>query len=296
MPTVAVLGTLTVDHLVQVGTGARFDVLGGPGLYGALGARLVEGASVVLLTELPADEPRFADLLDSNGIDRSHCPVVGTAPRLWILDSPQGRRIAPTAPEGGIELMDGQTDSDGQQLDSVPAAAGEADAALLCAPTCIPSSLPERMLIGVDPEQRLVAQRGVDYWSSIVPPRGILLPSRVQLRNLADDPRTAARTLAATLGASVVARLDRDGALAVDPEGHAWSVVDSDVKVTDTTGAGDAMAGATVAALAAGYPLEEAAALGVSAARLVLEGWGAEGLSGRSPLRNPLPGISIKEN
>jgi sugar/nucleoside kinase (ribokinase family) len=293
MTTVAIVGALTLDHLVRVDVGARFDMLGGPGLYGALGARLVAGTSAAIVAGLPADEPRFARVLDGSGIDTANCVEIAAAPKLWILDSRQGRRIVPTAPSGQIELA-GSEDS--------PLGGGEAewpsvdtDGVLFCAPGGIPESVASTTLVGVDPEQREVARHGWDYWRSVARPGGVLLPSRIQLAGWPAGPRAAARELASTLRTAVVVRLDIEGAFAVDATGRSWSVTDADAKVVDTTGAGDAMAGATVAALTAGAPLEVATAFGVSAARLALSTWGADGLLGQAPLRTPLPAISITE-
>jgi sugar/nucleoside kinase (ribokinase family) len=289
MTTVAVVGALTLDHLVRVDGGARFDVLGGPGLYGALGARLVAGTAPSLVAGLPADEPRFARALDRAGIDTTSCAGVAVAPRLWILDSPQGRRIVPTVPSGRIELAGGD-DPEGAPAQLPPADAG---GVLFCAPTRVPAGV--AALVGVDPEQRLVAQRGWEYWRSVARPGGVLLPSRIQLAGWPAGPRAAARELAGTLGTAVVARLDVEGAFAVDPSGRAWSVTDADAKVVDTTGAGDAMAGATVAALTAGAPLDVATAFGVSAAQIALSAWGPDGLLDHAPIHAPLPAISVTE-
>jgi sugar/nucleoside kinase (ribokinase family) len=296
-PTVAVVGALTVDHLVRAGEGARFNLLGGPGLYAALGARLVHGVSTALLTRVPADEPRFAELLDECRIDRSRCRVGGTVTRLWMLDSPQGRRIVPTAPEGGIELAENLDDiRDGNEgAEGFHSALLDGEAVLLCAPTSI-RGVPEGALVGVDPEQRLALRDGGRYWRAIARPGVILFPSRVQLSALSrHDERAAARALAAHTGVPVVARLDKEGAFAVYPDGRAWSVLDSEATVVDSTGAGDAMAGATVAALAARHPLRVAAGIGVSVARLALSGWGVEGLLDRAAVGAPLPGIAATE-
>jgi len=90
-----------------------------------------------------------------------------------------------------------------------------------------------------------------------------------------------------------VARLDADGAYVADPAGPSWTVRDAAVRVVDTTGAGDTMAGALVAALAAGADAATATALGVSAARIALSGIGHRPLPGHPPLTAPLPGVTI---
>jgi sugar/nucleoside kinase (ribokinase family) len=84
--------------------------------------------------------------------------------------------------------------------------------------------------------------------------------------------------------------------LAVAVDGQAWQVTDEQVSVVETTGAGDASAGAIVAALAAGADLATAAAFGVSAARIVLSDWGHSALVHADPLTEPLPGIRIRRH
>ena len=83
---VGVRGGLSVDHLVAAGHGARFDELGGPGLFGALGARLVAGTQVRLYARLPDDEPRFAKVFQELGIDTSATVREPQAMRLWMFD------------------------------------------------------------------------------------------------------------------------------------------------------------------------------------------------------------------
>ena len=287
MTTLAVVGGLSVDHIVVAPVTARFDRLGGPGLYAALGARLVAGTLVRLHTALPESEPDFATTLNSAGIDITHCVEVPDVPRVWILDSPHGRRVVSAAPPTGIELDAPEPEPEHGR----PALVDGVDGVLLCSPRAL--DVQAGAVVGVDPDQREVARHGLAYWHSIAVPGGVLLPSRVQLAGLAPDPRQAARHLATTTGVAVVARLDRDGAYAVAPDGRSWSVRDEHVELIDATGAGDASAGATVAALSAGADLAAATALGVSVARVVLSGWGHTALVNHPPLAGPLPGVHV---
>jgi sugar/nucleoside kinase (ribokinase family) len=167
------------------------------------------------------------------------------------------------------------------------------DGVLLCAPDRVRIDVAGTTLVGVDPDQEAAHAFGWDYWRAIARPGGVLLPSRVQLMALGGDPRLAATKLASELAVAVVARLDKDGVLAVNSEGRRWAVEDTNVTVVDTTGAGDAMAGATVAALAAGIDLAHAAALGVSAARLALRAWGHTGLHRHPAITAPLDGVHV---
>jgi len=104
MTDVGISGGLSIDHVVTAPTGARFDQLGGPGLYAALGASLVAGSRVRLHTALPRSTPAFTRTLRAAGVDLTSCSEVPEVPRLWILHSAQGRRIVPTTPPPGLEL------------------------------------------------------------------------------------------------------------------------------------------------------------------------------------------------
>jgi sugar/nucleoside kinase (ribokinase family) len=167
-----------------------------------------------------------------------------------------------------------------------------ADGVLFCSPPALPDT-GANLLVAVDPDQRYVRAHGDDYWRAVAVPGGVLLPSRVQLAGVDADPRRAARRLVATTGVRVIARLDADGMLAVDTDGRRWTVTDDNVRVVDTTGAGDASAGAIAAALNAGADLATAAAYGVSAARIVLSDWGHVALARADRLTAPLPGIRV---
>jgi sugar/nucleoside kinase (ribokinase family) len=292
---IGVNGGLSIDHLVQAPVGARFDCLGGPGLYASLGARLVAGTDVRLHAAIPRSTPGFASVLDAAGIDLEFCVAVPDVPRVWILTAAQGRRLVPTTPPPGLEVGDADEGVSGEQPQPPPPFFDGLAGLLYCAPRTFGRG-PAGVLVGVDPDQREVRGRGDDYWRSVAVPGGVLLPSRVQLVALGPDPRQAARRLATTTGVDVVARLDVEGIHTVDRSGEEWSIHDTDVTVVDTTGAGDASAGAIVAALAQGIDLPTAAAFGVSAARIVLSDWGHSALVQRPALREPLPRVEISRH
>ena len=144
------------------------------------------------------------------------------------------------------------------------------DALLLCSPLRLPADVKDAVNVGVDPEQRKTKAKSLSYWQRItIPQKSVLLPSRLHLVSIDHDPFRAAVHLCEMLNVPVIAKLDADGALAVDKSG-AWQVNDEGVQVVDTTGAGDAMAGAALAAIASGCDIATATALGVSVARLAL--------------------------
>lgn len=292
---VGISAGLSIDHLVHAPHGARFDCLGGPGLYAALAASLVRGAHVRLHAVLPRSRAEFRKVLMSAGVDCSYCGEAADVPRVWILNSAQGRRLALiTTPERGMEFG-GPIGPDPGELPPPPAHFLDGlDAVLYSSPPTAPRQGPA--VVAVDPDQRYVSERGAAYWRSIAVDGGVLLPSRVQLAAFGRNPRHAAQTLATQLGVRVIARLDADGMFAVEADGQSWHVSDERLRVVETTGAGDASAGTIVAALAAGADLATAAAFGVSAARIVLSAWSHCALEHTDPLMEPLPGIRIRRH
>lgn len=285
---VGVRGGLSVDHLVDAGAGARFGELGGPALFGALGARLVEGTRVRVFSTLPDDDDRFERLFEGLGIDVAGSRREPRAMRLWILNSAEGRRIVSTAPAGAIEL-EGASSAPEEEPAPVPVS-GLLDGLLDSSPT-EPAEVDAGVRVGIDPHQVPLHREGIAYLERVAGTDSIVLPSRVQLRLIDADPIAAARTIRDTVGLDVVARLDRDGIVVVSGEGE-WEVRDPAVRVVETTGAGDSSAAAIVAAWTAGFDLPVAAAFGASAARLALSDWGHQGLLS-DPLSRPLPEITI---
>ncbi|MGN6760845.1 MAG: PfkB family carbohydrate kinase [Leifsonia sp.] len=287
---VGVRGGLSVDHLVDAEAGARFSQLGGPALFGALGARLVNGTQARVFSTLPDDDDRFERLFDELGIDVGGSRREARAMRLWILNSAEGRRIVTTAPAGDIELEGAAApalDDDGP--DPVPVT-GTLDGLLDSSPT-EPAEVGADVRLGVDPHQVPLHREGIAYLQRVARAGSIVLPSRVQLTLIDADPIAAARAIRDTTGLGVVARLDREGIVVVSQAGE-WEVRDPAVRVVETTGAGDSSAAAIVAAWTAGSDLPVAAAFGASAARLALSDWGHLGLLA-DPLDRPFPEITI---
>ncbi|WP_353081208.1 PfkB family carbohydrate kinase [Tessaracoccus lapidicaptus] len=294
MTLVGIHGGVTVDHIVTAPRGARFSCLGGPALFAALGARLVAGTDVRLAAELPAVDPRFATLFTAVGIDLAFATTVRDVPRLWILNSGRGRRIVSLAPND-IEIEAGPGAApDGREDPAGPPSGFVAglDGLLASNPIRRPSADADSV-VGVDPDQVLLARQGYDYLDAVVTARTVLLPSRVQLRLCDPDPLTAAREWSRRYRVPVVARLDAEGMHVFDGAQH-WALHDPAVMVLETTGAGDSSASAIVASLAAGADPVDSARMGMSVARLALSRWGHEGLVAE-PLHQPFPEIRTRK-
>lgn len=302
MSTVEIQGGVSRDHLVTVGHSPAYGQPGGPGVYAALGARLgaafADASSgtatrVRLRAQLPYGD--IYDLLANAGVDLSHT-TEGPVPTLWILNSPEGRRVLATAPPT-------------HELDETePVVERSADATTSAGTRTLLRSAPDAGLAGrsrpsivlVDPDQRAIAERGWDYFHDIAPTTDVVLPSRVQLLQLGTDPRQVALDLRRRTGCSVVARLDAEGSLVLPHTGGAWRVFGDKVDVVDTTGAGDSHAGALAAALGSSVTedsLRAATVIATAAVTRTLTGVGPFGLINRTDLtRQELLAVHVQED
>ena len=168
---------------------------------------------------------------------------------------------------------------------AIPADAGQAGRLLLCGYFTLPllrggptvdlltraraAGTPTFLDTGWDPEGWSAAVRA--EIADLLPLVDVFLPNAQEARALtgAEDPREAARAIHNTSGGAVVVKLGAAGCLAVDAGGRELRVPAPAVEVTDATGAGDALNGALLAALAEGIPWEEALSFAVRAASTV---------------------------
>jgi ribokinase len=119
--------------------------------------------------------------------------------------------------------------------------------------------------------------------SALLAARPILVPNQGEAQQLTGemDPYAAARILSARTGAPVVVTLGDQGAIAVSG-GDSERISAPLLEAVDTTGAGDAFAGALAAELSAGRPLVDAVRFAVVAASLSVRVAGArEGMPTR---------------
>lgn len=287
---------------MTVGAAPAYYQVGGPGLYASLGAGLAaelvesrgqDARRIVLRSVLPDDA---RTVLTAAGIDLSLCGS-GDVPLLWILNSPEGRRIVTTAPpEGSHELDESALVPEG--IVAAPEPPSDADVLLRCAPPRPLVRATGEQAVCVDPDQRAIAERGWDYLDELAEQTAVFLPSRVQLSQLGEHPVLVAHELRRRTGRAVVARLDRDGALVLPARGGAWQVEAPAVAVVETTGAGDSHAGALAAALSDARDPRALVAATVVATAVVghtLAGPGASGLLGAHLTEARIRAIRVTE-
>ena len=89
------------------------------------------------------------------------------------------------------------------------------------------------------------------------------------------DPRQAAEALQAISGGWVIVKLDADGCVAVGPN-ETFSLPSIEGPVVDTTGCGDAFCAGVIMGMLQGWPMREAARLGVAAGTLTAQGLGSD--------------------
>lgn len=286
--TIFVVGGLSVDHLVNIHIGMCPSRLGGPALYSSLGARMVTDAPVAALTVLPEDEPRFLNEFKKWKIDISKCEKAAHASRLWLCTDDAGRVIMPVAQQGHSELrhniskpmsVDGAQDATSAVF---PVKAGTGDIVLLSSPHDIHPRYASAEFVLVDPHQDYVFEEGANYFDRLVDQCGsdrlVLLPSRIQLLALGDNPKKEAEKLSNRYQTKVVARLDQEGMAVFSPDLSAL-VTDRSVSTFDATGAGDTTAGVIAGMLTFNDDVVTASRYAVAAARILLSDWSIQGIS-----------------
>jgi sugar/nucleoside kinase (ribokinase family) len=105
----------------------------------------------------------------------------------------------------------------------------------------------------------------------------IFMPNEQEAMELTGepDPGAAARRLRALGAACVILKRGEHGCLVVDDDGER-ELPAFEAPVVDTTGCGDAFCAAVIVACCAGWPIDEAAALGNAAGALTMRGLGSD--------------------
>jgi ribokinase len=287
---VLVVGSINVDLVVrterlpgpgQTVSGGTFAQLhGGKGANQAVAAARL-GASVTMVGAVGDDEFGRGALVDlrREGVDVSRVSVLSgysTGLALIVVDERGENQIA-VAP-GANAALDGAAVE--KALSGFEPRPGSA--ALLS------FELGDDAIIAA---ARLAAARGLLLLVNPAPARAlppdlaalspILIPNEGEAAALTGEPEPAATglALATQMRAPVIVTLGARGALLVPGEGAASveHIAAEQVEAVDTTGAGDAFAGALAAELASGSPLTEAARVAVRCAGLSVTVAGARG-------------------
>jgi ribokinase len=286
---VLVVGSANVDYTVAVprlpgpgetvSGGTLLVAFGGKGANQAVAARRL-GAEVALVARVGADANGRAIVaaLGAEGIDVSGVtadPDAATGIALIVVDAGGGNQIA-VAPGANRRLTPAHAAAARQALDRAQAVVGQ----LETPPETVAWTLAEGRRRGavtvLNPAP--VPDAPLDVWPLV----DYLTPNAGELERLTgvaakDEPtaRAAARVLLDRGVRHVLVTRGADGVLAVSAE-TALAVPSPRVHAVDTTGAGDAFAGALAVALAEGRALPAALRFATTAAALACTGRGAQ--------------------
>jgi len=308
-------GGLRRDYLITHTGEARTGVLGGNALYAAVGAALWVKDDVLLWARMGANYPRAQLApLAQHGIDaRGLVAVPGDQDHrtFYAYTTPDGRRHdtdpaahfarigqpLPAALRGYVHSTPQQADPDGYEPLALRPEDWPADlvngkeTAVHLAP--LPLATHRRVTphlraqgvgpITVDPGERYMVPARAALIQELLPQVDAFLPSDQEARSLfgaTADLWRAAETLGAWGAPVVVIKHGAAGALVYERKSGRRTHLPAfhtpgDARIVDVTGAGDSFCGAFCAGLArTGDPLY-AARLGIIAASLVIEGYGA---------------------
>jgi len=303
---VIVVGSINADLVVRAErlpapgetvTGGRFSRHGGgKGANQAVAAARL-GAQVAMVGAVGRDELGEAALaaLAAEGVDVgavSRLDAVATGVALICVDAAGENQIAVAS--GANAELDGLAVERAVRAAAAGSAANEAPSTAASAGS---AAFPVTLLGHEVPEAAVLAGARAAPGAIVLDPaparalpealvaRGpILTPNAGEACELTGerDPEAAARALAAGTHAPVLVTLGERGVLVVD-DGGAAVLPAPRVEAVDTTGAGDAFAGALAAELAAGRGLRDAAAFAVAAAALSIRAAGArDGMPSRA--------------
>jgi len=284
--TVLVVGSINVDLVVTVAVlpergetvagGVFAQHQGGKGANQAVAAARL-GASVAFLGAVGLDDLGRAalDEMRAEGIDVARVAVLPsetTGIALIVVDRRGQNQIAVAS--GANARVDGAFVS--TTLRNAPVAGGvlltnfevRDDAVVAGAQFGAANGM--TLLVNPAPARALAGE--------LIALRPILLPNELEAEALTGetDPVSAGRLLAARTGNTVIVTVGARGAVVVTTSG-VEHIPAPYVEVVDTTGAGDAFAGALAAEIAAGSELSAAARVAVRAASLSVSARGARG-------------------
>ena len=274
---VAVIGSFNTDIVLRLprlpalgetlAAASLHRFAGGKGSNQAIAAARA-GATVTMIASLGADADGDAALAlwadEGVAARAARHPALPTGTAVILLEGGDNRIILAPGANAALSAADAAPppcDVVLAQLE-VPA---EAVAAAFAAGGA-------RRVLNAAPADPVAARR-------LLPLTDLLLVNEGEAQALApeagEDPAALARALAARVGEGAVVTVGAGGAVLALRDGALLHVPAPEVEVRDTTGAGDAFAGAFCAALAAGASHGDALRLGVAAGSLACTTLGA---------------------
>lgn len=279
--TLCCVGNLTIDAAVAP-DGTAVESVGGDALYAALAARLVGGRPRVLAPIGPDATPALVDAIRAAGSDPGRLPrrTEPTVRNVVRYDNAGGRTWELVHGEENFEVLSvhpGDVDDDALRADGILLSAMALRPQIELAAWLRPRSA---AVVYFDPQEDYIAGNE-DAVRAAVAGCDVFLPSEVEAHALAGttDLARACRDFLALGPRAVVITLAENGCCVatVDAPDPVFLPADR-VEPVDSTGAGDAFAGAFAAVhLRTGDPFAAARA-GAQAARVAVSGHGIDGL------------------
>jgi sugar/nucleoside kinase (ribokinase family) len=297
-PDLAILGQITIDHVVPSQPGTWTEQLGGNALYAAAGARLCADPSRVgVVARINRESMGHAAerLLEAAGLDTAGLIPCSAAPMVeWFLYEVDGtRRTLPRLPELWDMAIDEETRRRRyrEHLTQISATADEIPRhwCKLSAAHLAPqvesrhrysiNALAGRTFLTVDPSPHYTKTMGLDEFIDMLSPADAALPSEMEIAHLLHgrDWFELARTLALRGVRELVLKRGRLGTVIATRLNSDPIVIGSvTASAVDVTGAGDAFCGGYMACRAQGIEPTEAAKRAAAVASLVVETRGIE--------------------
>lgn len=283
-PTVVVVGSVNVDHIVTAPTFPRpgetilgtsvTSAVGGKGANQAVAAALA-GASVAMVASTgdDANGATARQRLAERGVQTTHVAVIATEPTgtAWITVAEQDNTII-VIPGANARWSPGD----------LPSAVGTA--AVVLSQLEIPMEVVRAAAEQTRGSFVLNAAPAAALPADVLARCDVLVVNEHELAVVAEVERAAdddaiisahAKLRARGVGAVVTTR-GAAGAIVTDHDGVTTILGALPAEVVDTTGAGDAFAGALAARLGSGEPLLKACRWGVAAGSLAVRGVGAQ--------------------
>ncbi|TKV57700.1 carbohydrate kinase family protein [Nakamurella flava] len=279
--TLCCVGNLTIDVAVAPDLSA-VESAGGDALYAALAARLVGGRPRVLAPIGADATPALVDAIRASGTDPSALPrrADPTVRNVVRYDATGGRTWELVHGEANFEAMSvwpADVDDEARQADGILLSAMALRPQVELAGWLRPRTA---AVVYFDPQEDYIAGNE-DAVRAAVAGCDVFLPSEVEAHALAGttDPAVACREFLALGPRVVVITLAENGCCIATAEAPQPVFLPAErVEPVDSTGAGDAFAGAFAAVhLRTGDPIAAARA-GSRAARAAVSGHGIDGL------------------